>query len=191
MNKPYPNGDTEQLMELNGIVIYRLAPFLFSNINGTTRDIHKFFKEDVQMKNGIITRAENKLVMCCAKANHLMIQSQEQTAATINQLMSTKWGKYAVAIPAALSGMTITAFASGGDATNTANEIFDKIMGALGPGVVALGTLVAVVGGIQVGKGFTREDADAKASGVMTMVGGIIIGAVGGIVTAIKINIGG
>ena len=87
--------------------------------------------------------------------------------------------------------MTITAFASGGDATNTANEIFDKIMGALGPGVVALGTLVAVVGGIQVGKGFTREDADAKASGVMTMVGGIIIGAVGGIVTAIKINIGG
>ena len=114
MNKPYPNGDTEQLMELNGIVIYRLAPFLFSNINGITRDIHKFFKEDVQMKNGIITRAENKLVMCCAKANHLMIQSQEQTAATINQLMSTKWGKYAVAIPAALSGMTITAFASGG-----------------------------------------------------------------------------
>lgn len=143
------------------------------------------------MKNGIITRAEYKLVMCCAKANHLMIQSQEQTAATINQLMSTKWGKYAVAIPAALSGMTITAFASGDDATGTANEIFDKIMGALGPGVIALGTLVAVVGGIQVGKGFTREDADAKASGVMTMVGGIIIGAVGGIVSAIKINIGG
>lgn len=145
------------------------------------------------MKNGIITRitrAENKLVMCCAKANHLMIQSQEQTAATINQLMSTKWGKYAVAIPAALSGMTITAFASG-DATGTANEIFDKIMGVLGPGVIALGTLVAVVGGIQLGKGFTREDADAKASGTMTMVGGIIIGAVGGIVSTIKINIGG
>ena len=73
------------------------------------------------MKNGIITRAENKLVMCCAKANHLMIQSQEQTAATINQLMSTKWGKYAVAIPAALSGMTITAFASG-DATGCARS---------------------------------------------------------------------
>lgn len=143
------------------------------------------------MKNGIITKAENKLVMCCAKANSLMIQSQEQTLATVKKLMETKWGKYAVTIPAILSGMTITAFASGsGDATGTANEIFDKIMGALGPGVIALGTLVAVVGGIQVGKGFTREDADAKASGVMTMVGGIIIGAVGGIVSTIKINIG-
>lgn len=141
------------------------------------------------MKNGIITRAENKLVMCCAKANSLMIRSQEQTAAAVKQLMSTKWGKYAVAIPAALNGMTITAFASN-DATGTANDIFDQIMGVLGPGVIALGTLVAVVGGIQVGKGFTREDADAKASGVMTMVGGIIIGAVGGIVSAIKINIG-
>lgn len=139
------------------------------------------------MKNGIITRAENKLAVCCAKANNLMIQSQEQTLATVKQIMSTKWGRYAVAIPAALSGMTITAFAEDG-ATGTANEIFDKIMGALGPGVIALGTLVAVVGGIQVGKGFTREDADAKATGVMTMVGGIIIGAVGGIVSTITIN---
>lgn len=140
------------------------------------------------MKNGI-TKAENKLAMCCIKANNLMIQSQQQTAAVINQLMSTKWGKYAVTIPAALSGMTVTAFAADG-ATNSANEILNKIMGVLGPGVIALGTLVAVVGGIQLGKGFTRDDADAKASGMMTMVGGIIIGAVGGVVTTININIG-
>ncbi len=145
--------------------------------------------------NEIITKAENKLIVCYAKANHLILRSKEQTEKTITQLMQTKWGRSAVTIPMALSGLSITAYAGGGagggDASSDANKILDEIMGALGPGVIALGTLVAVVGGIQLGKGFTRDDADSKASGMMTMIGGIIIGAVGGIVQGVKINVGG
>lgn len=142
--------------------------------------------------NKIITKAENKLIVCCAKANNLILRSTEQTEKTISQLMETKLGRYAITIPMALSGLSITAYANGGsDASGDANKILDEIMGALGPGVIALGTLVAVVGGIQLGKGFTRDDADSKASGMMTMIGGIIIGAVGGIVQGIKINVGG
>ncbi len=148
--------------------------------------------------NEIITKTENKLAVCCVKANNLFLRSKEQTEKTIRQLMRTKWGRYAVSIPMALSGISITAYANGGaagggggDATSDANSILESIMGALGPGVIALGTLVAVVGGIQLGKGFTRDDADSKASGMMTMIGGIIIGAVGGIVSNININLGG
>lgn len=141
--------------------------------------------------NKIITKAENKLVVFCAKTNNLILRSKDQTEETIKQLMCTKWGRYAVAIPMALSGLSIKAYAkTGGDASGSANEILNEIMGALGPGVIALGTLVAVVGGIQLGKGFTRDDADSKASGMMTMIGGIIIGAVGGIVSTINIDIG-
>lgn len=140
--------------------------------------------------NEIITKAENKLIVCCAKTNNLILRSKEQTEKTISQLMRTKWGRCAVTIPMALSGLSIKAYANGGDASGSANEILNEIMGALGPGVIALGTLVAVVGGIQLGKGFTRDDADSKASGMMTMIGGIIIGAVGGIVTKVKIDVG-
>lgn len=145
--------------------------------------------------NEIITKAENKLVVCCAKTNNLILRSKEQTEKTIKQLMRTKWGRYAVAIPMMLSGLSLNVYAGtgdsggGGDASSDANKILSEIMGALGPGVIALGTLVAVVGGIQLGKGFTRDDADSKASGMMTMIGGIIIGAVGGIVSTIKIDI--
>ena len=133
------------------------------------------------MKNKLISKAENALAVYSVRA----IQSTEQT---ITELLKTKWGKYAIAVPMAMCGMSVTAFADG-DATGDANKILDTIMGALGPGVIALGTLVAVVGGIQIGKGFTRDDADAKASGMMTMIGGIIIGAVGGVVSQVKVNI--
>ncbi len=118
------------------------------------------------------------------------VKSMIAAEQTIDELMHTKWGKYAVAVPMALSGLSVRAYADEG-AENQANEMLKSIMDALGPGVIALGTLVAVVGGIQLGKGFTRDDADSKASGMMTMIGGIIIGAVGTIVKGIDINLNG
>lgn len=134
--------------------------------------------------NKLITKAENAAVNC-------YVRSMNAAQQTVTDLMRTKWGRYAVAVPMALSGMSIKAYAAGEDASGSAQEILNQIMGVLGPGVVALGTLVAVVGGVQLGKGFTRDDADSKSSGMMTMIGGIIIGAVGGIVSGIELNLGG
>ena len=55
-------------------------------------------------------------------------------------------------------------------------------MGVLGPGIIALGSLVAVVGGIQTGVGFKDDNADGKTRGFQTLIGGAIIGAVGALI---------
>ena len=60
--------------------------------------------------------------------------------------------------------------------------MIDAIMGILGPGVIGLGSLVAVVGGIQTGVGFKDDNADGKTRGFQTLIGGAIIAAVGAIV---------
>lgn len=133
--------------------------------------------------NKLIAKAENV-------AAAYYVRSMNAVQQTVTDLMHKKWGRYVVTVPMALSGMSVTAYADG-EASGSAQEILDQIMGVLGPGVIALGTLVAVVGGVQLGKGFTRDDADSKSSGMMTMIGGIIIGAVGTIVSGIQLNIGG
>ena len=71
-----------------------------------------------------------------------------------------------------------------------AQGMIDAIMGVLGPGVIALGSLVAVVGGIQTGVGFKDDNADGKTRGFQTLIGGAIIAAVGAIIPA-SLSIGG
>ncbi|MGN0553779.1 MAG: hypothetical protein ACI4I1_10365 [Oscillospiraceae bacterium] len=90
--------------------------------------------------------------------------------------MQTKVGKAALIVPIAVRACTIAAGAV--DAQGMINEI----MGVLKPGVVALGSLVAVVGGIQTGVGFKDDNADGKTRGFQTLIGGAIIAAVGGVV---------
>ena len=85
-----------------------------------------------------------------------------------------------------VSACTITASAEGADAQG----MIDAIMGVLGPGVIALGSLVAVVGGIQTGVGFKDDNADGKTRGFQTLIGGAIIAAVGAIIPA-SLSLGG
>lgn len=93
--------------------------------------------------------------------------------------MTTKPGKAALIVPMAVYACTMTAQAAGeGDA----QAMIDGIMGALKPGVVGLGSLVAVVGGIQTGVGFKDDNPDGKTRGFMTLIGGGIIAAVGGLI---------
>lgn len=56
--------------------------------------------------------------------------------------------------------------------------------------IIALGSLVAVVGGIQTGVGFKDDNADGKTRGFQTLIGGAIIAAVGAIIPA-SLSIGG
>ena len=130
------------------------------------------------MKNEITVKVQNSLTKLEVKSALLVNKYWEQTKKNIVEILQTRWGKYALAIPLAINGMSIRAYADGVDAQG----ILDSIMKNLKPGVIALGSLVAVVGGIQLGKGFTRDDADAKASGMMTMIGGVIIAGVGAII---------
>lgn len=94
------------------------------------------------------------------------------------KLMNTRAGKAMLVVPAAISACTVTASAE--DAT--AQGMIDGIMGILGPGIIGLGTLVAVVGGIQTGVGFKDDNADGKTRGFQTLIGGAIIAAVGALV---------
>ena len=75
-------------------------------------------------------------------------------------------------------------------AASATTGVIDGIMGVLGPGVIALGSLVAVVGGIQTGVAFKDDNPDGKTRGFMTLIGGAIIAAVGALVPA-SISLGG
>lgn len=103
------------------------------------------------------------------------------------KLMTTKVGKAIFAVPMAVSACSLTVHAEG-DAT--AQGMIDGIMGILGPGVIGLGSLVAVVGGIQTGVGFKDDNADGKTRGFQTLIGGAIIAAVGALVPS-TISLGG
>ncbi len=102
------------------------------------------------------------------------------------RVVNTRAGRFAFAVPLAVSLTAIRASAEGADAQG----MIDGIMGVLGPGIVALGSLVAVVGGIQTGVGFKDDNADGKTRGFQTLIGGAIIGAVGAIIPS-SISLGG
>lgn len=98
----------------------------------------------------------------------------------------TRVGKAMLVVPMAVSACTLTVHAE--DAT--AQGMIDGIMAVLGPGVIGLGSLVAVVGGIQTGVGFKDDNADGKTRGFQTLIGGAIIAAVGALVPS-SISLGG
>lgn len=100
--------------------------------------------------------------------------------------MNTKVGRFALIVPMAIQACAISASAEDVDAQG----MVDAIMGVLGPGVIALGSLVAVVGGIQTGVGFKDDNADGKTRGFQTLIGGAIIAAVGAIVPS-TLTLGG
>lgn len=91
--------------------------------------------------------------------------------------MNTRIGRFALVVPMAMSACALTVHAD----TN-AQAMIDEIMKVLKPGVIGLGSLVAVVGGIQTGVGFKDDNADGKTRGFQTLIGGAIIAAVGGII---------
>lgn len=112
------------------------------------------------------------------------------TVNTAGNFMKTRLGKAVFAVPAAISACTVTASAAGEGGDATAQGMIDGIMGILGPGVIGLGTLVAIVGGIQTGVGFKDDNADGKTRGFQTLIGGAIIAAVGALVPD-SISLGG
>lgn len=96
----------------------------------------------------------------------------------VGMAMNTKVGKVALVAPMIMRACTITAAAE----DVSAQGMVDAIMKVLGPGVIALGSLVAVVGGIQTGVGFKDDNADGKTRGFQTLIGGAIIAAVGALI---------
>ncbi len=121
-------------------------------------------------------------------ATELGARAMVTAANATGKLMTTRAGKAMLVVPAAISACTVTASAAEGDAT--AQGMIDGIMGILGPGIIGLGTLVAIVGGIQTGVGFKDDNADGKTRGFQTLIGGAIIAAVGALVPD-TISLGG
>lgn len=126
-----------------------------------------------------LARANDKAMNAAASA---LIAASDLTG----RAMTTKWGKAALIVPAAISMMSVRVSAAEVDAQG----MIDGIMGVLGPGVIALGSLVAVVGGIQTGVAFKDDNPDGKTRGFMTLIGGAIIAAVGALVPE-SISLGG
>ena len=105
------------------------------------------------------------------------------------RMMNTKAGRAVLVVPLATTMTAARVYAAeGGNAD--AQGMIDGIMGVLGPGIIALGSLVAVVGGIQTGVGFKDDNADGKTRGFQTLIGGAIIGAVGALIPS-TISLGG
>lgn len=126
-----------------------------------------------------LARANDKAMNAAASA---LVAASDLTG----RAMNTKWGKAALIVPAAISMMSVRVSAAEVDAQG----MIDGIMGVLGPGVIALGSLVAVVGGIQTGVAFKDDNPDGKTRGFMTLIGGAIIAAVGALVPE-SISLGG
>ena len=120
------------------------------------------------------------------KVNEVGAKAMLAAVNATGKAMTTRLGRAALVVPMAVSACTITASAEGADAQG----MIDAIMGVLGPGVIALGSLVAVVGGIQTGVGFKDDNADGKTRGFQTLIGGAIIAAVGAIIPA-SLSLGG
>lgn len=127
----------------------------------------------------VMDNVQNKVNEVGAKAMLVAVNAT-------GKAMNTRLGRAALVVPMAVSACTITASAEGADAQG----MIDAIMGVLGPGVIALGSLVAVVGGIQTGVGFKDDNADGKTRGFQTLIGGAIIAAVGAIIPA-SLSLGG
>ena len=101
------------------------------------------------------------------KVNEVGAKAMLAAVNATGKAMKTRLGRAALVVPMAVSACTITASAEGADAQG----MIDAIMGVLGPGVIALGSLVAVVGGIQTGVGFKDDNADGKTRGFQTLIG--------------------
>lgn len=130
-----------------------------------------------------VTNAINKVQYTIAGAG---ARATLTAANAVGKAMNTRLGKAMLVVPAAVAACSVTASA----ADATAQGMIDGIMGILGPGIIGLGTLVAVVGGIQTGVGFKDDNADGKTRGFQTLIGGAIIAAVGALVPS-TISLGG
>ena len=77
------------------------------------------------------------------KANEVGAKAMLAASNAAGRAMNTRLGKAALVIPAAVSACAMNVYAAGDGAD--AQGMIDAIMGVLGPGVIALGSLVAVV----------------------------------------------
>ena len=105
----------------------------------------------------------------------------------MGKLMTTRYGKYALGAGAALAMAGARVFAEG-EGSGDAQAIIEKITGILPGAVTAMGSLVAVVGGIQLGVSFQNENPDGKTRGFQTLIGGAIIAAVGAAIGTIDFS---
>ena len=135
----------------------------------------------------------NSITMCLDRAYdkatdigaHALVNATNFTG----RMMNTKVGRAALVVPLATTMTAAKVYAADGGGAD-AQGMIDGIMGVLGPGIIALGSLVAVVGGIQTGVGFKDDNADGKTRGFQTLIGGAIIGAVGALIPS-TISLGG
>ena len=93
--------------------------------------------------------------------------------------------RYAFIIPLAMLLSSTTVFAEGNDASSVITDILKD----LSPAISAMGALVAVVGGIQLGTSFSSENADGKVRGFQTLIGGVIITGVSTAITAANLTV--
>ena len=117
---------------------------------------------------------KNRIASAHDKVNEMGARAMLAAANVTGKAMNTRLGRAALVLPMAMSACTVTASAEGADAQG----MIDAIMGILGPGVIGLGSLVAVVGGIQTGVGFKDDNADGKTRGLMCLASGFIVFAV-------------
>ena len=121
------------------------------------------------MKNKI----KQKIINCYMKFvnNALLLQSEVK-----NTNFTKKIPKAIIAVcGVALMEIAtpITAFADDG------TESIDTFVTAIGKWLVKIGIVVAMVGGVMFALGWQREDSEGKSRGLLTVMAGFMVAAIG------------
>lgn len=123
-----------------------------------------------------MNKATEKAAEMCAAATAGTLKATDKAVNAVGKALQTRWGKYLLVLPLALSCLTMTVFAADAEAFIT------QITDLLKTWIPRLGGMIVVVGGIQLGIGFKDEDTTGKTRGMQTMIGGAIVAAIGTLV---------
>ena len=98
---------------------------------------------------------------------------------TMKKVKKTVWTLYAICVCASMGFVTACAEGEGGGGTGVWNNVINTLL----PYIIALGGVVAFIGGVNWALGFKSEDSDAQTRGLRTLIAGA---AVAGLATAAK-----
>lgn len=109
--------------------------------------------------------------------NEKIMKSRKQTKQIAKWMLSFTFTACLIA------ATNIVAFAKDPTYTDTGKTVWNDVVDTLVPYIIAMGAVIAAIGGVMWGLGFKNEDSDAQTRGIKTLISGA---AVSGIIIAVS-----
>lgn len=130
-----------------------------------------FMKQKIRKKmNELYLKLFNKLNEVQEKVNE--VQEDVQTTRFTKRIPKLIATVCSTALVGVMSPMTV--FAAG-----TSTDSIDKFVTEIGKWLVKIGVVVAMVGGVMFALGWQREDSEGKSRGLLTIMAGFMVAAIG------------